>query len=78
MMIGTVAMELGAAGVLLNTGIASAKDPVRMARAMKHALEAGYWASGAGRIAKRRYANASSPTSGLIAASGHLGGVPGE
>lgn len=74
----TIAMELGAAGVLLNTGIASAKDPVRMARAMRYALEAGYWASGAGRIAKRRYANASSPTSGLIAASGHVGGVPGE
>lgn len=74
----TIAMELGAAGVLLNTGIASAQDPVRMARAMRYALEAGYWASGAGRIAKRRYANASSPTSGLIAASGHLGGVPGE
>jgi thiazole synthase len=74
----TIAMELGAAGVLLNTGIASAKDPVRMARAMRHALEAGYWAAGAGRIAKRRYANASSPTSGLIAPSGHLGGVPGE
>jgi thiazole synthase len=73
----TVAMELGAAGVLLNTGIAGAKDPVRMARAMRHALEAGYWAAGAGRIARRRYANASSPTAGLIAASGH-GGVPGE
>jgi thiazole synthase len=63
--------------VLLNTGIALAKDPVRMARAMKHALEAGYWASGAGRIEKKRYANASSPTTGLIAAS-HAGGVPGE
>ncbi len=71
----TVAMELGAAGVLLNTGIAGAKDPVRMARAMRHALEAGYWAYGAGRIARRRYANASSPTTGLIAAS-H--GIPGE
>ena len=71
----TVAMELGAAGVLLNTGIAGAADPVRMARAMRHALEAGYWASGAGRIARRRYANASSPTKGLIAGS-H--GVPGE
>jgi thiazole synthase len=73
----TIAMELGAAGVLLNTGIALAKDPVRMARAMKHALEAGYWAAGAGRIGMKRYANASSPTTGLIAASGH-GGVPGE
>lgn len=74
----TIAMELGAAGVLLNTGIAGAKAPVRMARAMRYALEAGYWASGAGRIAKRRYANASSPTTGLIASSGHVGGVPGE
>ena len=74
----TIAMELGADGVLLNTGIAGAKDPVRMARAMKHALEAGYWAAGAGRIAKRRYANASSPTSGLIAASTSEAGVPGE
>ncbi|HYE04047.1 MAG TPA: thiazole synthase [Planctomycetota bacterium] len=71
----TIAMELGAHGVLLNTGIAGAQDPVRMARAMRHALEAGWWAAGAGRIAKRRYANASSPTSGLIAAGG---GVPGE
>jgi thiazole synthase len=76
----TVAMELGAAGVLLNTGIAGAEDPVRMARAMRHALEAGYWAAGAGRIAKRRYANASSPTTGLIATAGPAGhpGVPGE
>ena len=73
----TIAMELGAAGVLLNTGIALAQDPVRMARAMKHALEAGYWAAGAGRIGMKRYANASSPITGLIAASGH-GGVPGE
>ena len=63
----TIAMELGAAGVLLNTGIALAQDPVRMARAMRHALEAGYWAAGAGRIAKRRYAHASSPVTGLIA-----------
>jgi thiazole synthase len=73
----TIAMELGAAGVLLNTGIAQASDPVRMARAMRHALEAGYWASGAGRIAKKRYANASSPTTGLIAASGSEG-IAGE
>ncbi len=74
-----IAMELGASGVLLNTGIAGAKDPVRMARAMKHALEAGYWAAGAGRIEKRLYANASSPTSGLIAGSAHAtGSVPGE
>jgi len=55
----TMAMELGAAGVLLNTGVACAKDPVRMARAMRHALEAGFWAGGAGRIPRKRYANAS-------------------
>jgi len=73
-----IAMELGADGVLLNTGIAGAKDPVRMARAMRHALEAGWWAAGAGRIARRRYANASSPTTGLIAASAPGPGVPGE
>jgi thiazole synthase len=78
-----IAMEIGAAGVLLNSGIALARDPVRMARAMRHALEAGYWASGAGRIERRRYAQASSPTSGLIAggaAPGReaKGGIPGE
>jgi thiazole synthase len=72
----TIAMELGAAGVLLNTGIAGAADPVRMARAMRHALEAGWWAAGAGRIGKRRYANASSPTVGLIKPA--AAGVPGE
>lgn len=74
----TLAMELGAAGVLLNTGIASAQDPVRMARAMRHALEAGYWAAGAGRIPRKRYATASSPISGLIRASGQGPAVPGE
>lgn len=76
----TLAMEMGAAGVLLNTGIAGAKDPVRMARAMRHALEAGWWAAGAGRIPRKRYANASSPTTGLIApvASHAAQGIPGE
>lgn len=73
-----IAMELGAAGVLLNTGIAGAREPVRMARAMRHALEAGYWAAGAGRIGRKRYANASSPTTGLIAVSAPHPGVPGE
>ncbi len=74
-----IAMELGAAGVLLNSGIALAADPVRMARAMRHALEAGYWAAGAGRIARRRYANASSPTTGHIHGAGTPGtGIPGE
>ena len=52
----TVAMELGADGVLLNTGIAHAKDPVKMAKAMQLALEAGRLASQSGRIPKRRYA----------------------
>jgi thiazole synthase len=56
-----IAMELGADGVLLNTGVAHAKDPVKMAAAMQHALEAGRLAYQAGRIAKKRYASASSP-----------------
>lgn len=62
----TIAMELGAEGVLLNTGVACAQDPVRMALAMRHALEAGYHAARSGRIPKRRYASASSPESGVI------------
>jgi thiazole synthase len=62
-----VAFELGAVGVLLNTGVALAKDPVRMARAMKAAAEAGRDAFLAGRIGKKLYATASSPTSGIIA-----------
>jgi len=65
----TVAMELGADGVLLNTGIASARDPVAMAAAMKHALEAGRLAYRAGRIPRKLYATASSPLEGVIAAS---------
>jgi thiazole synthase len=63
----TVAFELGAEGVLLNTGVALAKDPVRMARAMKAAAEAGRDAFLAGRIPRRLYASASSPTTGVIA-----------
>ncbi|MCA9243727.1 MAG: thiazole synthase [Phycisphaerales bacterium] len=63
----TIAMELGADGVLLNTGIASAADPVRMAHAMRLACEAGWLAARAGRIPKKLYANASSPMEGLIA-----------
>ena len=63
----SVAMELGADGVLLNTGVAKAKDPVRMARAMKLAVEAGRLAYLAGRIPRRPYASASSPTAGTIA-----------
>ena len=62
----TVAMELGADGVLLNTGIAGAKVPVRMAAAMKHAIEAGRLAYLSGRIPKKRYASASSPLDGTI------------
>ncbi|MGE3174808.1 MAG: thiazole synthase [Planctomycetota bacterium] len=62
-----VAFELGAHGVLLNTGVAGARDPVRMARAMKAAAEAGRDAFLAGRIAKKLYATASSPTAGVIA-----------
>ena len=64
-----IAMELGADGVLLNTGIAHAADPVRMARAMRWACEAGRDAYLAGRIPKRLYATASSPEEGLIAPS---------
>jgi thiazole synthase len=60
------AMELGCDGVLLNTGIAGAADPLRMAHAMRLAIEAGRLAAGAGRIPKKLYASASSPTQGLI------------
>jgi thiazole synthase len=61
-----LALELGAQGVLMNTAIAEAKDPVRMARAMKLAVEAGYLAAHAGRIPRKLYASASSPLAGLI------------
>ena len=61
-----IAMELGADGVLLNTGIAHATDPVMMAAAMKHALLAGLNGFRAGRIPKKRYATASSPMGGTI------------
>lgn len=61
-----MAMELGVDGVLLNTGIAYAREPVRMARAMKAAIEAGRDAYLAGRIPKRLYATASSPEDGTI------------
>ncbi|MDO1558500.1 thiazole synthase [Brevundimonas sp. 2R-24] len=61
-----VAMELGCDGVLMNTAIAEAKDPVRMARAMKHAVIAGREAYLAGRMGKRMYADPSSPLAGLI------------
>jgi thiazole synthase len=68
----SVAMELGADGVLLNTAIAHAKDPVAMAHAMKHATIAGYLSARAGRIPKRLYASASSPWEGTISY------IPGE
>jgi thiazole synthase len=62
----SVAMELGCTGVLMNTAIAEAKDPVLMARAMKLAVESGRLAYCAGRMGKRRYADPSSPLAGLI------------
>lgn len=68
----TLAMELGADGVLLNTGIAHARDPVRMAHAMRAACEAGYHGARAGRIPRRMYATASSPWEGVVTY------VPGE
>jgi thiazole synthase len=61
-----IAMELGCDAVISNTGIAEAKDPVLMATAMKHAVEAGRLAYLAGRMAKKRYADPSSPLAGLI------------
>ena len=61
-----VAMELGCDGVLMNTAIAEAKDPILMARAMRLAVESGRLAYRAGRMAKRRYADPSSPLAGLI------------
>jgi len=61
-----IAMELGADAVLMNTGIASAEDPERMALAMKQAVEAGRLAYLAGRMEKRLYASASSPLAGVV------------
>jgi thiazole synthase len=60
-----LAMELGADGVLLNTAVSGAADPVKMAKAMKLAVEAGRLGYEAGRIPKKRYATASSPTEGM-------------
>jgi thiazole synthase len=68
----TLAMELGADGVLLNTGIAHATNPVSMAHAMRLACDAGYLGARAGRISKRLYATASSPWQGVIST------IPGE
>lgn len=61
-----VAMELGCDGVLMNTAIAEAKDPILMARAMRLAVESGRLAYRSGRMCKRRYADPSSPLAGLI------------
>ncbi|MEO5819519.1 MAG: thiazole synthase [Vicinamibacteraceae bacterium] len=61
-----IAMELGADGVLMNSAIAGATDPVAMAHAMRLAIQAGRLAYGAGRIEKKRYATASSPLTGVI------------
>jgi thiazole synthase len=62
----TIAMELGADGVLMNTAIALAADPVLMARAMRRAVEAGRDAFLAGRIPRKMYASASSPLEGVV------------
>jgi thiazole synthase len=61
-----IAMELGVDGVLMNTGIAEAKDPLAMAHAMRLAVEAGRLAYKAGRIPRKLYATASSPLEGII------------
>jgi hypothetical protein len=68
-------MEFGVHGLLLNTGIASAREPLRMAAAMRDACSAGRQAFLAGRIPRRLYANASSPSEGVIAAGASAGGV---
>jgi thiazole synthase len=65
----TLAMELGIDAVLMNTGIAAARDPVAMAHAMRLAVESGRIAFRAGRMEKKRYANASSPMTDLIGTS---------
>ena len=74
-----IAMELGADGVLMNTAIALAPDPVAMARAMKLGVEAGRLAFRAGRIPDASYASASSPVDGRIApvGTGRVAGAPG-
>jgi thiazole synthase len=61
-----IAMELGCDGVLMNTAIANAKDPIKMALAMKHAVIAGREAYLAGRMPTKKYADPSSPLAGLI------------
>ena len=68
----SVAMELGADAVLLNTAVAHAEDPVAMAKAMQHAVIAGYLAGRSGRIPRRLYATASSPVDGVISTRPYL------
>lgn len=68
----TLAMEFGADGVLLNTGIAHAKDPIAMARAMRLACASGYLGARAGRIPRKKFASASSPWEGAVSY------IPGE
>jgi thiazole synthase len=63
-----IAMEMGCDGVLLNTAIAGAQDPIRMARAMRLAVESGRLAYEAGRIPRKLYASASSPLEGVVSA----------
>ena len=63
----TIAMEMGCAAVLMNSAIADAQQPVLMAQAMRHAIEAGRLADLAGRMPKKLYASASSPLDGIIA-----------
>ncbi len=65
-----IAMELGCDGVLMNSAIAGARDPVKMATAMRHAIEAGRLAYLAGRIPRRLYAKASSPLEGVVEVRG--------
>jgi len=73
-----IAMELGVDGVLLNTGIASAREPLRMAVAMRDACRAGRNAYLAGRIPRKLYANASSPEEGVIAPAPRAGAPAGQ
>ena len=65
-----IALELGCDGVLMNSAIAGARDPVKMAAAMRHAVAAGRLAHEAGRIPRRLYAKASSPLDGVVEARG--------
>lgn len=76
----TIAMELGADGVLLNTGIAHARDPVGMAHAMRLACISGWLGARSGRIPRKLYATASSPWEGSIASTipTDASGIPGE